>query len=153
VSWFGASNPGAGGFIDIAQNAKDLIFTGTFTTSGLNVGIGDGGLKIVREGTVRKFVDRVEQITYPVRQGVAERGQTALIVTERAVFRVEPEGLTLAEVAKGIDVRRDVLDQMAFPPYRIADPLPAMDAALFTDAVTKENAVADVARSASRSNA
>jgi propionate CoA-transferase len=153
VSWFGASNPGAGGFIDIAQNAKDLVFTGTFTTSGLDVGIGDGGLKIVREGTVRKFVDRVEQITYPVRKGVTERGQTALIVTERAVFRIEPEGLVLVEVARGIDVRRDVLDQMAFPPCRIADPLPAMDAALFTDAVTKENGVADVARSTSRARA
>jgi propionate CoA-transferase len=131
VSWFGSSNPGAGGFIDIAQNAKDLVFTGTFTTSGLNVVIGDGGLSIVREGSVRKFVDHVEQITYPVAKGVAERGQTALIVTERAVFRVEPEGLTLAEAAKGIDVRRDILDQMAFPPHRIADPLLSMDASLF----------------------
>jgi propionate CoA-transferase len=131
VSWFGSSNPGAGGFIDIAQNAKALVFTGTFTTSGLNVVIGDGGLSIVREGSVRKFVDHVEQITYPVAKGVAERGQTALIVTERAVFRVEPEGLTLAEAAKGIDVRRDILDQMAFPPHRIADPLLSMDASLF----------------------
>jgi propionate CoA-transferase len=83
VSWFGSSNPGAGGFIDIAQNAKDLVFTGTFTTSGLNVSIGNGGLRVVKEGSVRKFVDRVEQITYPVRKGVVERGQTALIVTER----------------------------------------------------------------------
>ena len=131
VSWFGASNPGAGGFIDIAQNAKDLVFTGTFTTSGLDVAIADGGLRIVKEGAVRKFVDRVEQITYPVRQGVAERGQSALVVTERAVFRVSPEGLTLAEVAKGIDVRRDILEPMAFAPHRIADPLPAMDASVF----------------------
>lgn len=131
VSWFGASNPGAGGFIDIAQNAKDLVFTGTFTTSGLNVAIGNGGLSVVTEGAVRKFVDRAEQITYPVRQGVTERGQTALVVTERAVFRVEPEGLALVETAKGIDVRRDVLEQMAFQPCRIAEPLPAMDAALF----------------------
>ena len=65
---------------------------------------------------MRKFVDRAEQITYPVRKGVVERGQTALIVTERAVFRVVPEGLMLTEVAKGIDVRRDILDQMAFAP-------------------------------------
>jgi propionate CoA-transferase len=133
VSRFGSSNPGAGGFIDIAQNARDLVFTGTFTTSGLAVGIGDGGLQIVKEGAVQKFVDRVEQITYPVRKGVVERGQTALIVTERAVFRVMAEGLMLAEVAKGIDVRRDVLDQMAFAPARIADPLPLMDASLFAE--------------------
>jgi propionate CoA-transferase len=133
VSWFGSSNPGAGGFIDIAQNAKDLVFTGTFTTAGLNVSIGNGGLQVVKEGSVRKFVDRVEQITYPVKKGVVERGQTALIVTERAVFKVMPEGLMLAEVAKGVDVRRDILDQMAFPPDRIADPLPAMEASLFNE--------------------
>jgi propionate CoA-transferase len=131
VSWFGSSNPGAGGFIDIAQNAKDLVFTGTFTTAGLDVAIADGGVRIVKEGAVRKFVDRADQITYPVRQGVAERGQTALVVTERAVFRVDPEGLALVEVAKGVDVRQDILEQMAFAPHRIADPLPAMDEALF----------------------
>jgi propionate CoA-transferase len=133
VSWFGSSNPGAGGFIDIAQNAKDLVFAGTFTTSGLNVSIGDGGLRVVKEGSVRKFVDRVEQVTYPVRKGVVERGQTALIVTERAVFRVMSEGLILTEVARGIDVRRDILDQMAFAPAGIADPLPVMDASLFAE--------------------
>jgi propionate CoA-transferase len=140
VSWFGSSNPGAGGFIDIAQNAKDLIFTGTFTTSGLNVAIGDGGLRVIKEGTVRKFVDRVEQITYPVNNGVVERGQTALVVTERAVFRVEPEGLALTEAAKGIDIRGDILDQMSFAPYRIADPLPAMDASLFAESKQAERA-------------
>jgi propionate CoA-transferase len=134
VSWFGSSNPGAGGFIDIAQNARELVFTGTFTTAGLNVDIGDGGLRVVKEGSVRKFVDRAEQITYPVRQGVVERGQSALIVTERAVFQVLPEGLVLSEVAKGIDVRRDILEQMAFAPHRIADPLPIMEASLFSEA-------------------
>lgn len=133
VSWFGASNPGAGGFIDIAQNAKRLVFTGTFTTSGLNVAIADGGLKVVKEGSVRKLVERAEQITYPVGLGVKERGQSALIVTERAVFRVEADGLALIEVAKGIDVRRDILDQMAFLPTRIADPLPRMDMSLFSE--------------------
>ncbi len=131
VSWFGASNPGAGGFIDIAQNAKDLVFTGTFTTGGLACTIADGGLTIAKEGSVRKLVNRAEQITYPVRTGVVERGQTAKLLTERAVFQVEAEGLALVEVAKGIDVRRDVLDQMEFAPHRIAEPLPKMDAALF----------------------
>ena len=133
VSWFGSSNPGAGGFIDIAQNAKDLVFTGTFTTAGLNVSMSDGGLRVAKEGSVQKFVDRAEQITYPVRKGVVERGQSALIVTERAVFRVVPEGLVLTEVAKGVDVRRDILDQMAFAPHRIVDPLPLMDASLFAE--------------------
>lgn len=131
VSWFGSSNPGAGGFIDIAQNAKDLVFTGTFTTAGLSCEVADGGLRIVKEGSVRKLVTAAEQITYPVRTGVRERGQSALVITERAVFQVEPEGLALIEIAKGIDVRRDVLGQMEFEPNRIADPLPFMDAALF----------------------
>jgi propionate CoA-transferase len=131
VSRFGASNPGAGGFIDIAQNAKDLVFTGTFTTAGLATTIGNGGLTIDKEGSVRKLVKRVDQITYPVRAGVVERGQTALVVTERAVFRVEPAGLALVEIADGVEVRRDVLDQMEFAPARIAEPLPKMDAALF----------------------
>jgi propionate CoA-transferase len=140
VSWFGASNPGAGGFIDIAQNAKDLVFTGTFTTSGLNVAIGNGGLSVIKEGAVRKFVDRVEQITYPVGRGIVERGQNALVVTERAVFQVEPEGLALTEAAKGIDIRRDILEQMAFAPHRIADPLPAMDASLFAESKQAERA-------------
>lgn len=131
VSWFGSSNPGAGGFIDIAHNASDLVFAGTFTTAGLDVSIGDGGLRVMKEGAVQKFVNRAEQITYQVGRGVAERGQTALVVTERAVFRVEAGGLALVEAAKGIDVRRDILDRMAFAPSRIADPLPMMDASLF----------------------
>lgn len=133
VSWFGASNPGAGGFIDIAQNAKELVFTGTFTTGGLACAIGDGGLSITREGSVRKLVREAEQITYPVRAGVVERGQTAKLLTERAVFQVEHDGLALVEVARGIDIRRDVLEQMEFAPCRIADPLPLMDSALFAE--------------------
>jgi propionate CoA-transferase len=131
VSRFGTSNPGAGGFIDIAQNAKDLVFTGTFTTAGLATTISNCVLTVEKEGNVRKFVKQVDQITYSVREGVIERGQTALLVTERAVFRVEAAGLALVEIADGINLRRDVLDQMEFAPSRIAEPLPKMDAALF----------------------
>jgi propionate CoA-transferase len=131
VSWFGTSNPGAGGFIDIAQNAEDLVFTGSFTTAGLGVEITGSGLRVAKEGAVRKFVRSADQITYPVLRGVTERGQRALVVTERAVFRVEPNGLALIEVADGIDVRRDVLEQMEFAPARIAEPLGRMAAELF----------------------
>jgi propionate CoA-transferase len=80
---------------------------------------------------VRKFVNNITQITYPVRDGVANRGQKAIIVTERAVFRVEKDGLALIEIAKGIDLKTQVLDQMEFAPVRIAEPLKIMDAALF----------------------
>ncbi|ANH75562.1 acetate CoA-transferase YdiF domain protein [Ralstonia insidiosa] len=131
VSRFGSFNPGAGGFIDIAYNARDLIFTGTFTTGGLVTDISSGGLRVVKEGRVKKFVPQAEQITYPVMKNVRERGQTAKIITERAVFEVHPDGLVLTEVARGIDVRRDVLEQMEFQPKRIADTLTMMDASLF----------------------
>lgn len=130
VSKFGKVNPGAGGFIDIAANAQRLVFTGSFTTGGLEVGYDGGRMTIHREGKVSKFVDTAQSITYSVANGVAG-GQSALIVTERAVFEATPHGLVLAEVAPGIDVRRDVLAHMAFAPQRIVDPLPLMDAALF----------------------
>jgi propionate CoA-transferase len=131
VSKFGSFNPGAGGFIDIAHNARELVFTGTFTTAGLQIEAGEKGLSIVEEGKVRKFVNSAEQITYPVRNGVMTRGQRARIITERAVFEVTAEGLMLTEVARGVDIRRDILEQMEFSPARIADKPKTMDDALF----------------------
>lgn len=136
VSKFGAANPGAGGFIDIAHNAQRLVFTGTFTTGGLDVRMGAGGLEILRDGKISKFAAEAESITYRVRDGVRERGQTACIVTERAVFEVAPEGLVLTEVAPGVDVREHILARMDYAPARIAEPLKPMDAALFQDAPT-----------------
>jgi propionate CoA-transferase len=131
VSRFGTFNPGAGGFIDIAHNARDLIFTGTFTTGGLVTDISSQGLSIANEGRVQKFVNNAEQITYPVMKNVRERGQTAKIITERAVFQVEPDGLVLTEIAHGVDVRKDVLEQMEFRPKRIAEALKTMEPDLF----------------------
>ncbi|MDP2779293.1 MULTISPECIES: acyl CoA:acetate/3-ketoacid CoA transferase [Devosia] len=135
VSRFGAANPGAGGFMDIAHNAERLVFAGTFTTNGLDAGFGGHGLNVRTEGKVRKFVERVDSITYDVRAGVRDRGQTAMLVTERAVFEVTAaEGLVLTEIAPGIDVRKDVLEQMQFAPARIAEPLARMDVAHFSSA-------------------
>lgn len=133
VSKFGAANPGAGGFIDIAHNAKRLVFTGTFTTGGLETDVRDGQLVIRQDGKVSKFVDQAQSVTYRVFDGVRERGQQALIVTERAVFEATASGLVLSEIAPGVDVRRHVLERMDFAPTHIADPLPKMDAALFVD--------------------
>lgn len=132
VSKFGTSHPGAGGFIDIAHNAQKLVFAGTFTTGGLKTSFDQGRISIVREGAVRKFVGKAAQITYPVLQGIMERGQEALIITERAVFRVERDGLALIEVAAGIDVKSQILAMMDFAPARIANPLVTMDRALFS---------------------
>ncbi|MBN3817434.1 propionate CoA-transferase [Paraburkholderia sp. Se-20369] len=134
VSKFGKVNPGAGGFIDIAMNARRLVFTGSFTTGGLDIAYDAGRMRIVKEGKVSKFVDTVQSRTYPVANGVAA-GQSALIVTERAVFEQTTSGLVLTEVAPGVDVRRDVLDLMAFRPAHILDPLPLMHESLFVDNV------------------
>lgn len=131
VSRFGAANPGAGGFIDIAQNTPRLVFAGTFTTGGLDVSVRGGRLAIEREGKVRKFVREADSITYRMAEGVRRRGQEALVVTERAVLRVAADGLELVEVAPGIDVRSQVLDLMDFAPVSVADPLPCMEARHF----------------------
>jgi propionate CoA-transferase len=128
VSRFGSKLAGAGGFINISQNAKRLVFAGTFTAGGLVVEIEDGQLRIAREGKVRKFVESVEQITFDG-PGACARGQPVLYVTERCVFRLDAEGLELIEVAPGIDIDRDILAQMAFKPI-IRDPK-AMSESLF----------------------
>jgi propionate CoA-transferase len=132
VSKFGAANPGAGGFIDIAHNASKLIFTGTFTAGGLSISAENGALRIDQEGKNKKFVSRANHITYPVSGGVAARGQEALVITERAVFAVIADGLELIEIAPGIDLQRDVLDQMEFAP-KISPSLKVMDAWIFRD--------------------
>jgi len=132
VSKFGSYAPGAGGFIDIAHNAKRLVFTGTFTGGGPKMKIGDGRCVVEREGKFKKFVKKSQQITYSVREGIEKRKQSALIVTERAVFSANETGLTLIEIAPGIDLQKDVLDQMDFSP-KILDPLPLMDASLFRE--------------------
>lgn len=134
VSKFGVANPGAGGFIDIAYNATELLFTGTFTTGGLEVAYEGGALKIVKEGKVRKFVKAADHITYPLRQNVAKRGQKAKIITERAVFDVESDGLVLTEVAPGIDVASQVLALMDFDAVRVSDDLRTMSPELFRQA-------------------
>lgn len=133
VSRFGAANPGAGGFIDIAHNAKRLVFTGTFTTGGLITRFTDGKLHIQQDGKISKFVSQAESVTYRVGDGIRDRGQTAKIVTERAVFDVTEQGLVLTEVAPGVDVRSHILDRMEYQPVRIAEPLLLMDRSLFLD--------------------
>ena len=128
VSRFGPRLAGAGGFINISQNARRLVFAGTFTAGGLDVAIEGGRVRIAREGRTRKFVDAVEQITFSGPRAVAV-GQSVLYVTERCVFRLGAEGLQLVEVAPGIDIERDIVAQMAFRPA-IGD-VREMDARLY----------------------
>lgn len=128
----GESCPGAGGFIDITQNARHVVFCSSFTAKGLSIDCLDGALKILREGEVCKFPARVNQISWNGEQA-RQQGQTMHYVTERAVFEMRPEGATLVEIAPGIDLERDILAHMAFKPL-IANDLKVMDPALFSPA-------------------
>lgn len=129
VSKLGGLIVGPGGFIDIAQNARKVVFCGSFDAKGTEVEIGDGRLTVRRHGAVCKFVPAVDQITFAGAVAVA-RGQEALYVTERAVFRLTPDGPELIELAPGCDLRRDVLDRMEFAP-RVASDLRPMPAVCF----------------------
>jgi len=131
VSKFGPRLAGAGGFINISQNAKKVVFVGTFTAGRLAVAIEGGRLRVVSEGSVQKFVREVEHRTFSGRYAV-ERGQPVLYVTERCVFRLTQEGLELVEVAPGIDIERDILGRMEFRPVIRRDPS-LMDRRIFDD--------------------
>jgi propionate CoA-transferase len=115
ASRFGARIPGCGGFIDISQNAKKIVFVGTFSSGGLEVTIEDGRMRIAREGKHAKFVEAIGQTTFSAEYAL-RREQEVLYITERCVFRLGEAGLTLAEVAPGIDLDRDILARMPFRP-------------------------------------
>ncbi|MGF1562780.1 MAG: acyl CoA:acetate/3-ketoacid CoA transferase [Geminicoccaceae bacterium] len=132
VSRFGSKLAGAGGFINISQNARKLVFAGTFTAGGLEIEAGDGCLRIVQEGRSPKFIDAVRQVTFSGAYA-AEIGQPVLYVTERCVFELTRAGVRLAEVAPGIDIERDIVAHMGFKP--VIDGPAEMDPRIFTDAV------------------
>jgi propionate CoA-transferase len=120
---------GCGGFINISQNTQNVIFCGTFTTKGLTCEVGSGKVSIISEGAIKKFVNKVDQITF---SGCYSQttNQRVLYVTERAVFELTGQGMVLIEIAPGIDLDSQIISQMEFNPI-IADNLKIMDESLF----------------------
>ncbi len=129
VSMFNGEFVGAGGFIDISQHAKKVVYCGAFTAGGLKVAITAGKLSIVREGKARKYVEHVEQITFSGAYATKTR-QPVMYITERAVFELVGGQLTLIEVAPGIDIKKDILAHMDFVP-KMAPTIKSMPAEIF----------------------
>jgi propionate CoA-transferase len=130
VSRFGPKLAGSGGFINISQNAKKLVFLGTFLAP-CRTEVVDARLVVTDEVAAPKFLDNVEQRTFSG-QYAAAAGQPVLYVTERCVFRLTSNGLELIEIAPGIDLQRDVLAHVGFKPIIDGEPK-LMDERLFRD--------------------
>ena len=131
VSRFGSKVSGVGGFINISQSARRIVFMGTLTNDGLQVASGGGRLRIVQEGRTKKLVPQVGHLSF-CGAYVAGLGREILYLTERAVFRFIDGRLTLTEIAPGLDLQRDVLDALGAPVVVAAD-LALMDARIFRD--------------------
>ncbi len=115
ASRFANRIPGCGGFINISQNSRKVIFVGTFTSGGFDAAIEDGRVHIKTEGKHKKFVRQVQQVTFSGIEA-AKRDQEILYVTERCTFRLHADGLELIEIAPGIDLKQDILEQLPFEP-------------------------------------
>lgn len=129
VSKFGKRIPGPGGFINISQNAKKVVFCGTLTV-GAKIAVKDGKIKILEKGKIKKFVKEVEQITFSG-EYAKKSGQEIIYVTESAVFKLTEKGLELIEYAPGLDIDNDIVSQMEFEPI-IRDPK-EMDPRIFSE--------------------
>jgi len=130
VSKLGRRITGSGGFIDISQNAKTMVFCGAFTNGEIVLEVADGKVSIRQDGATKKFRQRVEQVTFSG-EYASRRGQKVFYVTERAVFTLRNGRMVLIEIAPGVDLQKDVLDKMEFVPD-IAPDLKTMDPAVFS---------------------
>jgi propionate CoA-transferase len=129
VSKFKGRCVGCGGFINITQNAKKVVYCGTFTAGGLKIAVADGKLVIKQEGKGKKYVKEVEQVTFSGAYATATK-QPVLFITERAVFELQDGIVTLIETAPGIRLEEDILAQMSFAP-RISPSLKLMPIGIF----------------------
>lgn len=130
VSKFGPKIAGCGGFINITQNARKVVYCGTFKAGGLKLSVAGGKLNILNEGKVKKLIDEVEQVTFSGEYSKAS-GQQVLYITERAVFKLTDQGVELTEIAPGMDLERDILSQMDFVP--VMTDVKEMDARIFRE--------------------
>jgi propionate CoA-transferase len=129
VTRFGERYDGSGGFINITQNSKRLVFSGSLTGGALDIDVRDGELQIRRDGAFDKFMPQVEQVSFSA-DLARERGQEVSFVTDRAVFHLERDGLVLTEIAPGVRLKDDVLDRVGFA-VRVSDSLTLMDPRIF----------------------
>jgi acyl CoA:acetate/3-ketoacid CoA transferase len=129
VSKFEREWNGPGGFNNITEVTKRIVLCGALTAGGLKIDVADGRVRIAQEGRFRKWVPQVEQVTLNAQRAFA-KGQSVTYITERAVFRLGPQGPELVEVAPGIDVERDVRACVGFP-LRVSDSLKLMDERIY----------------------
>ena len=129
VSKFGPKLAGAGGFINISQNAKKIVFVGTFTVGGFKASVEGGKLRINQEGKMKKFLDLVEHVTFSGKYA-RMKNQPVLYITERCVLSLTHEGMELIEIAPGVDLEKDILPLMAFRPI-VKDSPRLMDERIF----------------------
>ena len=120
---------GVGGFMNIAGGAKHVVFISSFTAGKPEYQLGNGELHIIRDGTKKKFIRQIAQISFSAEVAL-DQGKDITYVTERAVFKLTPQGLMLTEIAPGIDLQRDILDQMEFTPL-LSDEIKPMPAEIF----------------------
>ena len=131
VSKMGTKIPGCGGFLNIAENSRKVIFCGTLTGKGLKIEVKDGKLSIPSEGSIKKFLNDLDQITFNGKLAIA-RKQPVMFITERAVFDLTPKGLRLLEVAPGVDIEKHILPNLEFAPIIEGQPK-LMDARIFQE--------------------
>ena len=129
VSRFGKILAGCGGFIDITQSARKVVFCGTFGVKA-DVQVAGGAVDVRNVGSAAKFVNKVEHITFSGQEAL-RRGQKVLFVTERAVFELTAGGVQLIEIAPGVELDKDILDVMEFRP--IVERLDLMSDSLFIE--------------------
>ena len=142
ASRFSGRVSGCGGFINISQNSKKVVFVGTFTSGGLKTHISEGKLHIQEEGKYNKFVESVGQVTFAGGRAGRE-GRSVIYVTERCVFALREDGLELVEVAPGIDIDKEILDLLPFRPL-VDDPRPMEKALFHPDALGLRQRLSDI---------